>query len=84
MSTAKKKATTKKARVLTSTTSVQELKAQLAALKAESDKNKGRIQTIITRLNQAVGCIRNPQDPNDINAFLGQLRDLASDLQRSL
>jgi len=58
------------------------LEKRIVALEKEAEKNKGRIQTIITRLNQLVTAAG--QNPVDKNAVLGQLRDLAIDLQRSL
>ena len=61
---------------------LESLQKRIEALEQESLKNKGRIQTIITRLNQLVTAAG--QNPPDKNAVLGQLRDLASDLQRSL
>jgi len=58
------------------------LQKRIEALEAEAAKNKGRIQTIITRLNQLVTA--GGQNPVDKGAVLGLLRDVASDLQRSL
>lgn len=58
------------------------LQKRITALEKEATNNKGRIQTIITRLNQIVTA--GGQNPADKGAVLGQLRDLASDLQRSL
>lgn len=61
---------------------VESLQKRIEALEKEATNNKGRIQTIITRLNQLVTAAG--QNPPDKGAVLGQLRDLASDLQRSL
>ena len=61
---------------------LETLQKRIEALEKEAANNKGRIQTIITRLNQLVTAAG--QNPPDKNAVLGQLRDLASDLQRSL
>lgn len=61
---------------------VESLQKRIEALEKEAANNKGRIQTIITRLNQLVTA--GGQNPPDKGAVLGQLRDLASDLQRSL
>lgn len=61
---------------------VESLQKRIEALEKEATNNKGRIQTIITRLNQLVTAAG--QNPPDKGAVLGQLRDLVGDLQRSL
>lgn len=61
---------------------LETLQKRIETLEVEATKNKGRIQTIITRLNQLVTAAAQPSP--DKGAVLGQLRDLASDLQRSL